>query len=72
MKVFNEVAKINNVTSEKVRDEITLALTLAYQSSDPNTKATLAKLFPDGNIPTPEQAVIALVRFSRQKMLEGA
>ncbi len=63
MKVFEEIAKRNDVSVEHVRDEIAIALAAGFNNQNPEVQRAWLNLFPDGKMPTPEKAVYTLAKY---------
>lgn len=63
MSVFNEIAKNHNLSTETVKTEIAAALAVGFQNQNPEVRSVWLDLFPDGNLPTPENALYILTKY---------
>ncbi|MBQ7295850.1 MAG: hypothetical protein IJW86_06620 [Clostridia bacterium] len=68
MKVFKEVARINGVSVDEVKDEIAIAIKAGFSNPDPKIRHMWNTLFPDGNMPTPEEFVYVMSRHIIEKI----
>lgn len=58
------------VSEAEVRQEMQIALDMAWESTDPEVKRMQAELFPEGK-PTLEQFIVALADLAKRERSQG-
>ncbi|MBQ8297767.1 MAG: hypothetical protein IJX77_08300 [Ruminococcus sp.] len=61
-KAIEAIAARNGVTADEVRREIQLAIDLAMQDSDPETRKLWESIPSKGDKPTPEELILGISR----------